>query len=319
MSIYGLPRPTPWVWRLIIANAVVLLLLTALLPALEPSLLFVPNLPYALTHPWTFGSYMFVHAGLLHLAFNMLDPLFAGHPGRGADGRPRLHPLLPVLRPRRRGLLPRPGRRCSPAPIAGASAAVLGVAVAFAMFWPDAELMVFPLPWPIRARTLVIVLLALDLVLGLAQPRRRRRPHRPPRWRRLRLPLLPPPGARRPGAPAAAAGRRAGRHGAVGLARGGTLPTHRVPRPRRRIEPERDEIAVETDRLLDKISGQGIAQPHAGGAQIPRRGLEEEAALARRNLTIAPNSFPASPPFTTSSPHWHLHRAPNFPILARAD
>lgn len=70
--MYGLPRPTPWVWRLIIANAVVLLLLTALLPALEPSLRFVPSLSYALTHPWTFGSYMFVHAGLMHLAFNML-------------------------------------------------------------------------------------------------------------------------------------------------------------------------------------------------------------------------------------------------------
>jgi len=32
-----------------------------------------------------------------------------------------------------------------------------------------------------------------------------------------------------------------------------------VPRPRRRADPERDEITVETDRLLDKISGQGIA------------------------------------------------------------
>ena len=57
-----------------------------------------------------------------------------------------------------------------PDAVAGASAAVLGVAVAFAMFWPDAELMVFPLPWPIRARTLVIALLALDLVFALLAP-----------------------------------------------------------------------------------------------------------------------------------------------------
>ena len=32
-----------------------------------------------------------------------------------------------------------------------------------------------------------------------------------------------------------------------------------VPRPRRRMEQEQDSITVETDRLLDKISRQGIA------------------------------------------------------------
>ncbi|HOX21334.1 MAG TPA: hypothetical protein PLI70_10435, partial [Gemmatimonadales bacterium] len=32
-----------------------------------------------------------------------------------------------------------------------------------------------------------------------------------------------------------------------------------VPRPRRRMEQEQDFITVETDRLLDKISRQGIA------------------------------------------------------------
>src|ERR687885_2538087 len=49
-------------------------------------------------------------------------------------------------------------------PFVGASGAVLGVAVAFAMFWPDAELIVFPLPVPIKARTLVMGLVALDVI-----------------------------------------------------------------------------------------------------------------------------------------------------------
>ena len=44
---------------------------------------------------------------------------------------------------------------CAVGPFVGASGAVLGVALAFAMYWPDAELIVFPLPVPIRARTLV--------------------------------------------------------------------------------------------------------------------------------------------------------------------
>lgn len=38
--------------------------------------------------------------------------------------------------------------------------------MAFAMFWPDAEIYVFPLPVPIKARTLVIFLAAMDLILG---------------------------------------------------------------------------------------------------------------------------------------------------------
>jgi len=257
MSSYGLPRPTPWVWRLIIANAVVLLLLTALLPALEPSLLFVPELPYALRHPWTFGSYMFVHAGLMHLAFNMLILYSLG---TRVEERMGSRPfILFYLYCGLGGALFSLGLAAlQPGAIAGASAAVLGVAVAYAMFWPDAELMVFPLPWPIRARTLVIALLVLDLVLGLLNPgdgvahiahlggaafgylffriQGLAGPARLPRPRVVERTVMVQSGSRE--------------------AERADTP---VPTPRRRVQPERDEIAVETDRLLDKISGQGIA------------------------------------------------------------
>ena len=65
-------RITPWVGRLIIANAVVLLLLMTLFTSREifQVLQFSPRT--AFTHPWSFVSYMFVHAGLLHLFTNML-------------------------------------------------------------------------------------------------------------------------------------------------------------------------------------------------------------------------------------------------------
>lgn len=257
MSIYGLPRPTPWVWRLIIANAVVLLLLTALLPALEPSLLFVPDLPHALTHPWTFVSYMFVHAGLVHLAFNMLVLYSLGTRVEERMGGRAF--ILFYLYCGLGGAVFSLGLAgLQSAPIAGASAAVLGVAVAFAMFWPDAELMVFPLPWPFRARTLVLALLALDLVLGLARAgdgvahvahlggaafaylffrlQGLAGPARLPRPRIVERAVMVQSGSRE--------------------AERADTP---VPRPRRRVDPERDEITVETDRLLDKISGQGMA------------------------------------------------------------
>jgi len=65
-------RITPWVGRLILANAMVMLLLMTLFtsPDLLQALTFSPRT--ALIRPWTFVSYMFVHAGLLHLLANML-------------------------------------------------------------------------------------------------------------------------------------------------------------------------------------------------------------------------------------------------------
>ena len=105
---------------------------------------------------------MFVHAGLLHLLANMLMLFVFGTAVESRMGSRNFLLVLPVLRDRRGCLL----AACSPAswpvgPFVGASGAVLGVAVAFAMFWPDAELIVFPMPVPIKARTLVIGLVAL--------------------------------------------------------------------------------------------------------------------------------------------------------------
>ena len=115
MSMYGLPRPSPWVWRLIVANAVVLLLLTALLPAAVPSLVFVPDLQSALRQPWTFADLHVRARGAAAPRVQHADPLLARHPGRGADGRPVLHPVLPVLRPGWRTLLAWGSPPCSPA------------------------------------------------------------------------------------------------------------------------------------------------------------------------------------------------------------
>ena len=72
MNLAPSSRFTPWVLRLIIANMVVLLLMRTIFvsPALADALAFSPA--GALRQPWTFFTYMFVHAGLLHLLGNML-------------------------------------------------------------------------------------------------------------------------------------------------------------------------------------------------------------------------------------------------------
>ena len=257
MSIYGLPRPTQWVWRLIIANAVALLLLTALVPGLVPGLVFLPNLQAALHRPWTFLTYMFVHAGLLHLAFNMLVLYSLG---TRVEERMGSRPfILYYLYCGLGGALFSLGLgSIQPDAIAGASAGVLGVAVAYAMFWPDAELMVFPLPWPIRARTLVIALLVLDAGMALFNPGDGVAHFAPLGgavfgYLFFRFQAL--------GGPSRLARPRIIEHAV--MVQSGTRELDRAdtpaPRPRRGPDAQRDDIAIETDRLLDKISGQGIA------------------------------------------------------------
>src|SRR5260221_11758264 len=49
----------------------------------------------------------------------------------------------------------------------GASGAIFGVAVAFAWYWPDHPVSLFPLPDPVAAKWLVTFLIGVDLVLAL--------------------------------------------------------------------------------------------------------------------------------------------------------
>src|SRR5438128_2221651 len=63
---------TPWVRRLFVANLVVFLFQMTIFvdPRFLSTFGFVPL--RALAQPWTFLTYMFLHAGPLHLAFNLL-------------------------------------------------------------------------------------------------------------------------------------------------------------------------------------------------------------------------------------------------------
>jgi membrane associated rhomboid family serine protease len=250
-------RFTPWVIRLIAANAVVLLLMRTIFisPELVSALAFSPS--GALAAPWTFFTYMFVHAGLLHLLGNMFMLYVFGTAVENRMGSRAF--ILYYL------LCGVGGAAFSLAlssvmdvgPMVGASGAVLGVALAFAMYWPDAELIVFPLPIPIRARTLVALLVGVDVLFAFLTPGdgiahlahvggvlfgyayfrvqglSRRSPQPPPR-----------------------AVERV-----VMVQSGSAEPERRTPvtppRPRRRVDA--DPVAAEVDRVLDKISEKGIA------------------------------------------------------------
>lgn len=163
--MYGL---TPWVRRLLVANLLVFLVQNTLF-ATNPDFAkaFAFNPPLAWNQPWTFVTYMFLHAGILHLAFNMLVLFVFGSSveermgGRmffvfyllcGIGGAAASFALTQAV------MVPQ---------VLGASGAVLGVAVAFAWYWPDHPVFVFPLPDPIPAKWLVTFLVGLDLVIAL--------------------------------------------------------------------------------------------------------------------------------------------------------
>jgi membrane associated rhomboid family serine protease len=250
-------RITPWVGRLIVANSVVLLLLMTLFTSREvfQALEFSPSA--ALSHPWTFVSYMFVHGGLLHLFGNMLALYVFGTAVESRMGSRNflLYYLFCGIGAAVFSLLL--AGVMAVGPFVGASGAVLGVAVAFAMFWPDAELIVFPIPVPIKARTLVIGLVALDVIGSRL-------------WPGDGIAHIAHVGGalfgylffrvqslsrRAPAQPARAVER------VVMVQSGSAESDRRTPvtpmRPRRRVDS--DPVAAEVDRVLDKISEKGIS------------------------------------------------------------
>lgn len=279
MQAFAQPRVTPWVLRLTIANAVVLLLMETVFTSdgLLRAVAFTPG--SALTRPWTFVTYMFVHRDLVHLLLNSLGLLILGAPVEQRLGPSRflsfylfcgvgaalfslvLSVFVPIL------------------PFIGASGAVLGLAIGFAMLWPDAEMLLFPIPIPMRARTFALLLVGFNALMALPFLRGGSSIAYEAHlggalfgwiWFRLRgaaeIASLPPrrPVERAVMVPPADEAERDSRPAAA-------------PLPRRR-RPEADPVAVEMDRVLDKISAQGIQSL----TPEERRFLDEVAERKRK-------------------------------------
>jgi rhomboid-like protein len=54
-------------------------------------------------------------------------------------------------------------------PLVGASGAIFGVVVAFAMLYPDMELMILFIPVPVKAKYLIPVYILIELISGFGQ------------------------------------------------------------------------------------------------------------------------------------------------------
>lgn len=150
---------TPWVTRLLFANAAVYLL-SMTVPSLVSELALIPIL--GLQRPWTFLTYMFLHGGLGHIFFNMLSLFFFGPRLEERLGS-RSFLWLYFISGISGGLLSllfTPG-----VAIIGASGAVFGVMLGYATFWPRHQILIWGI-LPVEARWLVMGLTAIALFAG---------------------------------------------------------------------------------------------------------------------------------------------------------
>lgn len=157
--------------------------------------------------PWQIVTHMFMHGGLTHIFFNMwalfmfgktLESVWGGQrfliyylaTGLGAaffhslviylQIGPEIAQLKTAYAVDRINVnlvneILKPGNpyyslgRSLITPTVGASGAVYGVLLAFGMLFPNTQLFIIPIPFPIKAKWLVIGFGALELFLGVTQ------------------------------------------------------------------------------------------------------------------------------------------------------
>ncbi len=171
------PGPLTPAVRALIAVNVAGYVLTLAAPSLSIWLGLVPALVVERWWIWQPVSYMFLHGGLFHLLFNMLALWMFGVDlerrwgtryflrfyavaGIGAAATTLLISLLPF------GF----ARELFESVTVGASGAIYGLLVAFAMMYPHRPIYLYML-FPIPARIFVLIIGAISFLSSLSEPR----------------------------------------------------------------------------------------------------------------------------------------------------
>jgi membrane associated rhomboid family serine protease len=167
------PGPVSTALKALIGANVVMFVATTFVPSLKPILGLVPAYVFRNAWLWQPATYMFLHAGVFHILFNMLALWMFGAElerrwgtryflrfyfvcGVGAGALTALFSLLPFEF----------ARLVYGANIIGASGAIYGLLLAYAIYYPDRPilLIVFWVP----ARICVAILGAIALLTSLS-------------------------------------------------------------------------------------------------------------------------------------------------------
>ena len=165
-------------WLVLINAAVYLLivLLKFLAPDLGEAVFYALALiPAAVTHGWIFQivTYSFLHATVLHVLFNMLGLWMFGAQLESDWGQKRflkfyffcvIGAALTTIAISYTGV----GGVLPTTPTVGASGGVLGLLMAFGILYGDREIMLFPIPFTIRAKYFVAGIAFITLVEAIS-------------------------------------------------------------------------------------------------------------------------------------------------------
>lgn len=158
-------RTTPVVLNLIIINALVYLAQFMLDGQEEKVSRIIALFPYQTEYfkPYQLVTHMFAHGGFFHLLFNMFVLWMFGTMLERVWGSKRflIFYLICGLAAGVAHLL------LEFAPAVGASGAIMGVFAAFAYLFPNTELIIFPIPLPVKAKYAVALMAAFDLFGGV--------------------------------------------------------------------------------------------------------------------------------------------------------
>jgi len=178
----GFPPFTRAVKQLLIANGAVFIavaLLDAFVRGAEPWIQFHFGLvPVLVVHGWLWQlvTYAFLHAGLLHILFNMLALWMFGAPLEQDWGYNifmqfyffcAIGGALTTVAVSFTHLLNADPRIST----VGASGAIFGLLLAFGILHAESEIMLFPLPFMIKAKYFIIGLIFIEVYLTLSAAR----------------------------------------------------------------------------------------------------------------------------------------------------
>ena len=154
-------------WNVIIFLIQVLAVQFRFAQASPYTTVWIPDLlaltPSAVLHGqlWQLVTYMFLHGDFWHVAFNMFMLWMFGTPLQDLWG-PRRFLTYYMITGVGAGVV---NALLSPSSAIGASGAVYGLLLAFAMTFPNRRILLLLFPYPIRAKYLVLILGAVEVLM----------------------------------------------------------------------------------------------------------------------------------------------------------